>query len=70
MTSFNDNKADLEEEGIPADMKPAFMESALNPIYQAKLELLNDALQEIGMGKYQVSLMQFASKRISSCRML
>ncbi|KAG9090947.1 hypothetical protein FRC07_011974, partial [Ceratobasidium sp. 392] len=26
---------------------------SVNPIYQAKAELLNDAIQEIGMGKYQ-----------------
>ena len=27
----------------------------LDPVYQAKARILNDALQEIGMGKYQVS---------------
>lgn len=35
----------------PADI---FTEGALDPIYQAKARILNEALQEIGMGKYQV----------------
>ncbi len=30
-------------------------ESGIDPVYQAKARILNDALQEIGMGKYQVS---------------
>jgi len=29
-------------------------ESGVDPIYQAKARILNDAFQEIGMGKYQV----------------
>lgn len=29
-------------------------ESGVDPVYQAKARVLNDALQEIGMGKYQV----------------
>lgn len=31
-------------------------EGGIDPIYQAKARILNDALQEIGMGKYQVCL--------------
>lgn len=30
-------------------------DSGVDPVYQAKARILNDALQEIGMGKYQVS---------------
>lgn len=30
-------------------------EPALDPIYRAKARILNDALQDIGMGKYQAS---------------
>lgn len=29
-------------------------DSAVDPVYQAKARILNDAFQEIGMGKYQV----------------
>ena len=29
-------------------------ESNLDPVYQAKARILNDAFQEMGMGKYQV----------------
>lgn len=30
-----------------------FTEDVIDPIYQAKAHILNDALQEIGMGRYQ-----------------
>lgn len=30
-------------------------EGSVDPVYQAKTRVLNQALQEIGMGKYQVS---------------
>lgn len=29
-------------------------DSGVDPVYQAKARILNDAFQEIGMGKYQV----------------
>lgn len=29
-------------------------DSGVDPVYQAKARLLNDAFQEIGMGRYQV----------------
>ena len=29
-------------------------ESGVDPVYQAKARILNDAFQELGMGKYQV----------------
>ena len=32
---------------------------SVDPVYQAKAELLNAAIQEIGMGKYQVSVYVF-----------
>ena len=31
-----------------------YSEGTIDPIYQAKAMILNDALQEIGMGRYQV----------------
>jgi hypothetical protein len=37
--------------------------NALDPIYQAKARVLNNAMQEIGMGRYQASLL---SVRVSS----
>lgn len=30
-----------------------FTDDALDPVYQAKARILNDAIQEIGMGRYQ-----------------
>jgi hypothetical protein len=29
-------------------------EGSLDPVYQAKAQVLNEAMQEIGMGRYQV----------------
>lgn len=31
-------------------------EGTIDPVYEAKARILNDAIQEIGMGKYQVIL--------------
>ena len=31
-------------------------DGSVDPVYQAKAELLNEAIQQIGMGKYQVGL--------------
>lgn len=42
--------------GVRAGTRNIFTDdSSLDPIYEAKARILNDALQEIGMGKYQVS---------------
>lgn len=30
-------------------------EGTIDPVYEAKARILNDAIQEIGMGKYQVN---------------
>lgn len=32
-------------------------DSGVDPVYHAKARVLNDALQEIGMGKYQVRIL-------------
>ena len=45
-----DNRRD---EHITEDVLP---DGSVDPVYQAKAELLNDAIQQIGMGKYQVGL--------------
>ena len=49
--------SDVESKGIVVHTHDVFdeEESGIDPVYQAKAKLLNDALQEIGMGKYQVS---------------
>ena len=36
----------------PVDL---FSDETVDPVYQAKAYVLNKAIQEIGMGKYQVS---------------
>jgi hypothetical protein len=47
---------DVEGGGILAETHDVFneRESGIDPVYQAKARILNDAFQEIGMGKYQV----------------
>ncbi|KAI0685339.1 hypothetical protein BC835DRAFT_1421315 [Cytidiella melzeri] len=46
---------DFEGGGILPETHDVFSEadSGIDPVYQAKARVINDALQEIGMGKYQ-----------------
>ncbi len=39
---------------IHADTQNVYDDDTLDPVYAAKAKILNDSLQEIGMGKYQV----------------
>ena len=39
---------------IQADTENVYEHDSLDPLYAAKAKILNDSLQEIGMGKYQV----------------
>ncbi|KAJ8469354.1 hypothetical protein ONZ51_g9045 [Trametes cubensis] len=57
-----DEKRDLEKHGgalpagdeIPVETHDIFEDdSGVDPVYQAKARILNDAFQEIGMGRYQ-----------------
>lgn len=41
--------------GQHAETQDVYDEQSLDPVYQAKARILNDALQDIGMGKYQAS---------------
>jgi len=43
-----------EKNRVAAETENIYTDDAIDPIYQAKARILNDALQEIGMGKYQV----------------
>lgn len=47
---------DLEGVSVFAETQDVFGEedSGVDPVYQAKARILNDAFQQIGMGKYQV----------------
>lgn len=46
---------DVESHAIPVETHDIYEgdDSAVDPVYQAKARILNDAFQEIGMGKYQ-----------------
>ena len=64
MSSLEERSADLEKKGEAYTDLPTvgsganddmFEEGSVDPVYQAKARVLNAALQEIGMGKYQVS---------------
>ena len=46
-----DRKSDIEVRTACEDM---FEDGTVDPVYQAKARLLNSAIQEIGMGRYQV----------------
>ncbi|KAL4072456.1 major facilitator superfamily domain-containing protein [Scleroderma yunnanense] len=43
----------LKAEDLQAHTEDIYTEESLDPVYHAKAKILNDAIQEIGMGKYQ-----------------
>ena len=47
-----ENSADYSSETIPTGL---YEDGILDTVYQEKTKILNRAIQEIGMGKYQVS---------------
>ncbi|KAF9265777.1 MFS general substrate transporter [Marasmius fiardii PR-910] len=49
-------RGDSDRGEIHATTEDIFTENALDPVYQGKARVLNDALQEIGMGQYQWAL--------------
>ncbi|KDQ59857.1 hypothetical protein JAAARDRAFT_33431 [Jaapia argillacea MUCL 33604] len=49
----DNDKASTEDGVIGAETQDIYSEDSLDPVYQAKARILNDAFQEIGMGKYQ-----------------
>lgn len=63
-TSRKSEESVKEPEGVSPSYQDVYVQKANNdlyedgtidPVYQAKARLLNAAIQEIGMGKYQVS---------------
>ena len=46
--------ADVSVESATSSVENLYKEGVLDPVYHAKTMVLNRALQEIGMGKYQV----------------
>ena len=46
-----ENSADYSSEAIPMGL---YEDGVLDTVYQEKTKILNRAIQEIGMGKYQV----------------
>jgi hypothetical protein len=51
----NERKGGVGQHVLQAKTQDVYDESVLDPVYQAKARILNDALQDIGMGKYQAS---------------
>ena len=49
----HENGNELSSQSVIEDLHD---EGSVDPVYQAKARLLNHALQEIGMGKYQVRM--------------
>ncbi|KAI0314066.1 MFS general substrate transporter [Amylostereum chailletii] len=48
-----DVKRDFGADTLDAKTQDVYTDGTLDPVYHAKATVLNDALQEIGMGKYQ-----------------
>lgn len=49
-------KDDAENQVDPLDKHAQAAREGVKPAFLAKVEVLNDAIQEIGMGRYQVEL--------------
>jgi hypothetical protein len=49
---------------IHGDTESAYAYDSLDPTYVAKAKILNDALREIGMGKYQVGAAYFGRRSL------
>ena len=56
--TYPGRKEAIQVEGLHADTQDIFTEGSLDPVYHAKAKIINDAFQEIGMGKYQVCLVR------------
>ena len=59
-TEEHDGKYDEKQDhtevvGADADTTAVLPAGSVDPVYQAKAKVLNDAIQAIGMGKYQVA---------------
>jgi hypothetical protein len=52
--TVSEKKGDTLVTEIRAETQNILTDDAVDPIYKAKAHILNNALQEIGMGKYQV----------------
>lgn len=48
------SKDNVSTREIRADTENIYTDGTIDETYQTKARILNDALQEIGMGKYQV----------------
>jgi hypothetical protein len=59
--SVSEKKGDTLVTNIRAETQNILTDDAVDPIYQAKARILNNALQEIGMGKYQVRSISYLS---------
>ncbi len=69
--SFKDPSGDVEDATVVHIEDHDIFDgedAAIDPVYQAKARVLNDAFQEIGMGKYQVRPLGFRtlSTRVAS----
>ncbi|KAJ8591671.1 MFS general substrate transporter [Rhizopogon salebrosus TDB-379] len=51
--SYHDGEKEDRGDGVKTQTLDIFTDDSLDPVYKAKARILNDALQEIGMGKYQ-----------------
>lgn len=63
MEQDSKNPADVESisstrNGLPneGELVPVLLKGAIDPVYEGKAQVLNTAIQEIGMGRYQWQL--------------
>ena len=59
-----DSKGEIFRDTPMSSTADLFEDGSVDPVYQAKARVLNDAFQEIGMGKYQVRALSRSADRI------
>ena len=65
---LDEKERDLTDVYIHKANDDIYEDGTVDPVYQAKARVLNAAIQEIGMGKYQVRRLWFGAKSVKLMR--
>lgn len=58
-------EVDVEEIVLQSATEDIYTDGSLDPVYHAKAKILNGAIQQIGMGKYQAGFVSSSTKLAS-----
>jgi hypothetical protein len=61
---MDEKRSVASAEGKAHHVDDVYADEAVDPVYHAKARIVNDALQEIGMGRYQVCLVEHCTPAV------